>query len=449
MIVVSTRYNATRTNDPVEPLEITDLELVATTFAPYGELYAESVSIDNSTPNNGDTVKVSAKLYNRGLTVAKGYTVKLCEMKGEEVIKELDTIQSEEHVNAGEYAEFNYDWVVSDNIDGVSLGITVTEGYMSNSATAQTETLKVTPNISLSGVGITQKNDGFYLHAVATNNGNVSTGDNNSINVVYYPEKAAAKLLGIVDESFAKKPIGNIAPNESKTLDVKIENVNGETFNAYGYLPCLVAVTNDAGEIISNDEISYIMMDKPIDIKVNNSNTIEIKKGEAVELSMTYSPAERYNDVVASYYTKDNSVATIADGQLVGVSEGKTTLIATAQPYGSSADIEVVVTEATDHSKPTYSGGGSVTRYTVTINTNGGNEIASLKVNRNSTIGEIETPVKEGFVFDGWYLDKELTKKADLNAKVTSNITLYAKWIEEDALDGKVWKNPFTDVKSR
>lgn len=448
MIVVSTRYNATRTNDPVEPLEITDLELVATTFAPYGELYAESVSIDNSTPNNGDTVKVSAKLYNRGLTVAKGYTVKLCEMKGEEVIKELDTIQSEEHVNAGEYAEFNYDWVVSDNIDGVSLGITVTEGYMSNSATAQTETLKVTPNISLSGVGITQKNDGFYLHAVATNNGNVSTGDNNSINVVYYPEKAAAKLLGIVDESFAKKPIGNIAPNESKTLDVKIENVNGETFNAYGYLPCLVAVTNDAGEIISNDEISYIMMDKPIDIKVNNSNTIEIKKGEAVELSMTYSPAERYNDVVASYYTKDNSVATIADGQLVGVSEGKTTLIATAQPYGSSADIEVVVTEATDHSKPTYSGGGSVTRYTVTINTNGGNEIASLKVNRNSTIGEIETPVKEGFVFDGWYLDKELTKKADLNAKVTSNITLYAKWIEEDALDGKVWKNPFTDVKS-
>lgn len=349
MIVVSTRYNSNQTDDPINPLEIKDIELVATVFEPYGELYAEDISISNTTPNKGDTVNVSAKLYNRGLTVAKGYKVQICEMKGDEVIRTLDTIQSNDYINAGNYADFSYNWVVSDNIDSVSLGIIVTENNTPNSSVEQSDALKISPDILLSGIGISQKNDGFYLHFVANNKGNEATDDSDNINVVYYPEKAPANMLGIDDEQFAKVPMGVIAPQESKEFDVKIENINGKAFDAYGYLPVLVAVTNNNDEVISNDEISYIIMNKPIDVKVNNTTQIVINEGEAIDLSMTYAPAQRYDNVTPSYYVENGGIATVVDNQLVGVSAGKTTLIANAQPYGSTAKVEVIVNACMQH----------------------------------------------------------------------------------------------------
>ena len=89
-------------------------------------------------------------------------------------------------------------------------------------------------------------------------------------------------------------------------------------------------------------------------------------------------------------------------------------------------------------------GGGGNVRYTVSFETNGGNDIASKTVTKNSVIKELESPIKDGFDFEGWYTDKELKTKYDFTEKVTKNFTLYAKWSEKD--NGE-WKNPFTDVK--
>lgn len=80
------------------------------------------------------------------------------------------------------------------------------------------------------------------------------------------------------------------------------------------------------------------------------------------------------------------------------------------------------------------SGGGggssSVSSYTVSFNTNGADKIASRTVKKNETAKEPAEPKKDGFVFDGWYSDKNLTVKYDFAEKVTKNITLYAKWTE-------------------
>ena len=89
-------------------------------------------------------------------------------------------------------------------------------------------------------------------------------------------------------------------------------------------------------------------------------------------------------------------------------------------------------------------GGGGNVRYTVSFETNGGNDIASKTVTKNSVIKEPESPIKDGFDFEGWYTDKELKTKYDFTEKVTKNFTLYAKWTEKD--NGE-WENPFTDVK--
>ena len=76
-------------------------------------------------------------------------------------------------------------------------------------------------------------------------------------------------------------------------------------------------------------------------------------------------------------------------------------------------------------------GGGGVTPiYTVRFETNGGSEAASQNIAGNGTAKKPADPTKEGYVFDGWYLDSGLSEVYDFNTKVTKNITLYAKWTE-------------------
>ena len=77
------------------------------------------------------------------------------------------------------------------------------------------------------------------------------------------------------------------------------------------------------------------------------------------------------------------------------------------------------------------SGSGSRTAsYTVKFETNGASAVKNQTVAQNGTVTEPAKIEREGYQFGGWYLDRELTEKYDFNAKVTKDITLYAKWIE-------------------
>ena len=94
-----------------------------------------------------------------------------------------------------------------------------------------------------------------------------------------------------------------------------------------------------------------------------------------------------------------------------------------------------------------------VTKYTVTFDTKGGNTIAPVTVKEGEKVAEPTTaPTKEGFTFDGWYQDVTLNTKFDFNTSVVSNLTLYAKWIENkytvtfDANGGSGTMTPVTDL---
>ena len=65
---------------------------------------------------------------------------------------------------------------------------------------------------------------------------------------------------------------------------------------------------------------------------------------------------------------------------------------------------------------------------TVKVETNGGTKVEDIKVPYGETIKE-PTSTKEGYTFDGWYTDKELTTKWDFKEVVKADMTLYAKWI--------------------
>lgn len=68
--------------------------------------------------------------------------------------------------------------------------------------------------------------------------------------------------------------------------------------------------------------------------------------------------------------------------------------------------------------------------FTVQFDTNGGSYVESCKAMHSETVSP-PTPVKEGYVFTGWYLDRDCTVKWDVqNDKVTQSLTLYAGWEE-------------------
>lgn len=70
----------------------------------------------------------------------------------------------------------------------------------------------------------------------------------------------------------------------------------------------------------------------------------------------------------------------------------------------------------------------------VTFNTVGGNVIEAQTVEKGTAAAEPEAPTKDGFVFKGWYLDQECTQVYDFATPVNTDIMLYAKWEDSEAL---------------
>ena len=69
--------------------------------------------------------------------------------------------------------------------------------------------------------------------------------------------------------------------------------------------------------------------------------------------------------------------------------------------------------------------------FIVTFDTLGGTAIEQIKVEEGKELQLPVTPTKEGHTFEGWFTDKECTKPfSDL--KISSNITLYAKWKQNE-----------------
>jgi len=50
------------------------------------------------------------------------------------------------------------------------------------------------------------------------------------------------------------------------------------------------------------------------------------------------------------------------------------------------------------------------------------------------SIGDTETPSKQGYLFDGWYLDETYQQLYDFSTTNTEDVTLYAKWIDDPSM---------------
>ena len=67
-------------------------------------------------------------------------------------------------------------------------------------------------------------------------------------------------------------------------------------------------------------------------------------------------------------------------------------------------------------------------KYAVIFNRNMGSDVTTIYVNKGGIVGKPVDPVREGYVFAGWYLHGELY---EFNTPVKSNIVLIAKWVRK------------------
>ena len=159
-------------------------------------------------------------------------------------------------------------------------------------------------------------------------------------------------------------------------------------------------------------EISGVLGDEELSLS-NISVTVKNEDGEEVAF-------EDMTDITGTY------TVTISYGGFNG--EGNENY----QGSGTITSAVTVYTRSTGGGGGSGGGGAATTRfYTVTFDTNGGNGVESQTVRANTVAEEPNAPEKEGYTFEGWYSDENLTDKFDFATKITGNIILYAKWTED------------------
>ncbi|MGD9679352.1 MAG: leucine-rich repeat protein, partial [Vulcanibacillus sp.] len=65
---------------------------------------------------------------------------------------------------------------------------------------------------------------------------------------------------------------------------------------------------------------------------------------------------------------------------------------------------------------------------TITFDSNGGSTIEPIQVETDSIVSAPSAPIKNDYLFMGWFLDTELTQVFSFETPVQTNIILYAKW---------------------
>jgi uncharacterized repeat protein (TIGR02543 family) len=99
----------------------------------------------------------------------------------------------------------------------------------------------------------------------------------------------------------------------------------------------------------------------------------------------------------------------------------------TARSWGDNRYIDTWVYLQTDIASNLTVMGSPL--YTVNFQSNGGSSVDLQKVAPLAVATEPAAPIRQGFLFAGWYGEAALTSPYNFSAPVTGNRTLYAKWL--------------------
>ncbi len=195
------------------------------------------------------------------------------------------------------------------------------------------------------------------------------------------------------------------------------ENIQAELINKYSKYTASILLEIEISKIKENDDAFT-----PIKVsETENLLTFTIDIPSEIQGKAEYIVLREHNGAVDALTTSKN-----ADGEYIEVKDN--TIIIHAKKFSA---YQLIAKDADPTPSRSGGGGGGSSSLTVKFETNGAPSIKSVSVSRNNVITAPTAPVKDGFVFDGWYTDKNFATKFDFNTKITKSITLYAKWVEK------------------
>ncbi len=224
-----------------------------------------------------------------------------------------------------------------------------------------------------------------------------------------FAKESADGVFYVDNDSYGQKGCIIFQPNMQDIT----EFVDGDAFQ--------VEITNNKEMYLSYNVTFFSLTEKEEKLTIPKAS---IASGEVVakESKLVLTSEEE----AAVYYTVDGSEPTL-DSTLY------------TEPISIEADITVKAFAA----KEGYENSEIVTftytveedvpvRYTITFESNGGTIVPAQSIQENEKMEQPETPVKEGYLLDGWFKEAECETIWDFEKDtVTADITLYAKWTED------------------
>ena len=154
---------------------------------------------------------------------------------------------------------------------------------------------------------------------------------------------------------------------------------------------------------------------------------MQLKTDETSKLEVIYEPADTNEDKSVVWDSSNTDIVTVDNtGFITAVSIGTADITVTSVLKPELKDSCTITVSDDDIAEETC---------TVTFETSGGSSVEPVICRKGSRLSDfgIAVPTKENHIFDGWYKDSECTILWDMNTDtVTSDMTLYAKWTEQN-----------------
>lgn len=338
--------------------------------------------------------------------------------------------------------------------NGATVNVTCGDTGISNNESRGTIMIKAGTNLTISGGDYGVKTDGYDTGSFYVEGGTLAIAGNTSAVYSINCDFGNIPVYVSNDVSGANKTLWDGTTDITSYKYISLSGVRTEvytiTFDANGGAGTMADATNVSGEYTlpncdfiapNGKQFKAWSVD---DSEKAVGDTITVTANTTVTAVWENIPVTTYTvtfDANGGSVTSANSTTT-ADGKLATLPtptrNGRYIFKGwyTAASGGTQVTLDKVYTENTTiYAQWTYTGstGGGVSRYTVKFDTNGGTTVANKTVTRNAKLAEPTAPTKDGYTFDGWYTDKELTTAYDFDAKVTKGFTLYAKWVEAKA----------------
>lgn len=229
-----------------------------------------------------------------------------------------------------------------------------------------------------------------------------------------------------VDERGLSKDLEDKIQNKDKTMDEKVVldivlKANNKVVDNLTDQNVIDQNKQIVSELPNEDEFFIITINIPVGMRGTSENHPEYRiyrmhNNQHTTDDIITDKANNYGEKIISIDYESNVIKI----QVRRFSEYVLVAYTEEQP-------DVVYPDLTP-STTTGGGGGSSTA-TIKLNTNGGFVLNNVTVKRGQK-AELPTPVRDGYVFAGWYLDSSFKTPFDADTVINRNYTLYAKWVE-------------------